>query len=353
MKFLLAKLNHLGDTLVLTPTIRFLRERYPDARIDVLVRSGCEVMLRNNPDISNIIAVARPEKSKRSLLTGLSEFLSAYRQVAFQRYDYAFDLSDSDRAKFWIALSRAKVRGVNVAYTRTWKHNLLFNRLSEYPWADLHQVEKDLRTVLDTMELSGEAGRLRFSPATDRSRLGEKLPWLEQLENFVVIHPTSRWAYKQWLPERWALVADHLKREYGVAVIFSTGPDVRESDYVAAVLSKCQEKHFATAGKTTLHELGWLLGKCRLFMGVDTVAMHLAAAMQAPTIALFGPSSEWSWHPWNTQHEIVSGNCPCKTPPRAFVCDTTKPLPCVESISTEMVLRALRRLEARGCQIVA
>jgi heptosyltransferase-3 len=48
-----------------------------------------------------------------------------------------------------------------------------------------------------------------------------------------------------------------------------------------------------------------LMMAARLFVGVDTAAMHLAAACQTPLVALFGPSVEIAWRPWQCRHELV------------------------------------------------
>ena len=111
MRVLLIKLKHLGDTLLLTPTIRFLKERFPGIEIDVIVRSSCEAILESNPDVSRVLAVARPESERRTWRSGLRENLRLIRTIIGTSYDFAFDLSDSDRAKIWVLLSRAKVRG--------------------------------------------------------------------------------------------------------------------------------------------------------------------------------------------------------------------------------------------------
>jgi heptosyltransferase III len=91
--------------------------------------------------------------------------------------------------------------------------------------------------------------------------------------------------------------------------------------------------------------MGLLLGRAKLFLGVDTVMMHLAAAMQTPSVALFGPSSEWSWHPWQCRHEMVLGACSCKAT-RRFVCDKNKPYPCMEKITVDAVMAAANKLLA-------
>ena len=73
------------------------------------------------------------------------------------------------------------------------------------------------------------------------------------------------------------------------------------------------------------------------------VAMHIAAAVQTPVVALFGPSSEWSWRPWRCQHELVLGQCSCKRT-RNFVCDKTRPFPCMEGIQVSNVLDAINSI---------
>jgi len=125
--------------------------------------------------------------------------------------------------------------------------------------------------------------------------------------------------------------------------VLSCGPGDREREAVERIRAAARAGHASTAGALSLHELGALLGEARLFLGVDTVAMHLAAAMQTPTVALFGPSSEWSWHPWQCRHELVLGECTCKAT-RQFVCDKSRPYPCMERITAEAVLAAAARL---------
>jgi len=344
VKFLLLKLNHLGDTLLLSPTIDFLAQKYPGARIDVVVRSGCEVMLRGHPAITNLIPVARPEKQQRSFADGWQQFSNAWSAIGFEGYDYGFDLSHSDRAKFWLIAGGAKQRGINDAYgvVKGWKRNL-FNQFSHFEWAREHQVLRDFRTVTDIVDPSAKPGPLSFHPQVDEAALFAKLPFLRDLGPFAILHPTSRWSFKEWVPERWAQVADQIEQRHGLKVLLSTGPDAREHDYVRQILAATKTKPLWNEGKTSLHELGWMLKRTKLFLGVDTVAMHLAAAMQAPIVGLFGPSSEWSWHPWQVRHELVIGPCSCKQV-RQFTCDKNKIFPCMDSISVDAVLAAADKL---------
>ena len=263
--------------------------------------------------------------------------------MMLRRYDYALDLSDSGRAKLWIVLSVARIRGINDAYHSVGWERQFFNRVSLFKWRSEHQVLRDFRTVAEVMGLEGEPGPLRFYPQASPQSLYGILP---ADAAYAVIHPASRWAFKQWLPERWAAVADRLSREHALRVIFSCGPDEREKTMVQEILARSEEKHSSTDGELSLDEFGVLLKGAKVFLGVDTVAMHLAAAMQTRVVALFGPSSEWSWQPWQCRHELVLGDCPCKRS-RRFACDKTKPYPCMERITVNEVLEKTRTLLLR------
>ena len=336
-------MNHLGDTLLMTPTIRFLREKYPDARIDVLVRSGCEAMLHGNPDINHVIPVARPEKTKRTLAAGLSEFANAFSKLFLRRYDYAFDLSNSDRAKFWIALSCSKVRAINKVNQQFGWKRVLFNQFSKFDWTRSHQVLKDFRTVAEVLDRPAEPGPLVFRPQASFARIGDRLPWNPEDQATVVIHPTTRWPYKQWLPERWAAVADEVSRSSEMKVLFSCGLDTVEIEHVEQILNLAKEKHGFTRGRISLDELAWVLGQSHMYLGVDTVAMHLSAAMGTPTIGLFGKSRISAWGPWNCPDGSIQGECFCRKEGE-LTCRKDRPYRCMESITESQVMESVRQL---------
>lgn len=330
LKFLILKLNHIGDALLMTPALRLLRKNYPQSQIDVVVRKGGELVMEGNPDISNLFVVSAPKNEKRTSSKNLIKLLG-------QRYDYAFDLSNSDRSRLWMFLSFSKRRCVNNAYGElNWKH-IFYNHFSDFKWGNEHQTLKDIRTFSDILKIAPEKSPLVMDVDVSSEKIFNKLSLSEEFSPFIVIHPTSRWAFKQWIPERWAEVADALNQKYQWNILFSCGPDPGETNYVKHILSLSKMTHHSTAGKLTLKELGWLIKQSKLFLGVDTVAMHIAAAMQTPIVALFGPSSEWSWRPWECRHELVLGPCSCKKT-RKFICDKSRPYPCMESITSEEVL---------------
>jgi heptosyltransferase-3 len=313
LRILVVKLNHLGDTLLMTPALRLLRQRFPGAWIDVVVREGCQAVLEGNPDVSQVITVP-----------GLRAALTVLRR----RYAYAFDLSNSDRAKVLVLLSGATVRGINARHDVAGWRKEVFNRHSYFDWGPAHQVLRDFRTVADVIGApEAVPGPLVFDTSVEVDTPPPP---------YAVIHPASRWKFKQWLPGHWAAVADYLGSR-GLKVVLSSGPGEDTGDIQSSAI------HSRTEGRMSLRQLGQLIRRARLFLGVDTVALHIAAAVQTPSVALFGPSAEWSWHPWQAPHQLVLGECPCKAS-RKFTCDKSRPYPCMEGITVEAVTAAADKL---------
>jgi heptosyltransferase III len=345
VNFLLCKPGHIGDVLLLTPTIRFLRDRFPEARIDVVVRRGTEGVLDGNPDLSRLFLLPGSEDERGRGARRLRDTVRLVRGVVGQRYDYAFDFANSDRSRLWMLLAGAKERCAHNAYGELKGKAHFYTFHSPFPWGPEHQALKDFRLVADALNVPGEPGPLVINTDLDAAPIRQRFPFLAESGPWVVIHPTSRWPFKQWLPDRWAAVAACLAETWGLRVVLSCGPDPREGEHLDQILRHAARPYPCIRGQATLRELAWILRQARLFCGVDTVAMHIAAAARTPVVALFGPSSEWSWRPWQTTHELALGPCSCKAT-RRFVCDKSRPYPCMEAITTSDVVDRIGRLLA-------
>ena len=111
---------------------------------------------------------------------------------------------------------------------------------------------------------------------------------------YVVVHPGSRWLFKCWPAAATAAVIDRLAAD-GWPVVLTGAPDPAERALVAAVRAATRAPVVDLAGQLSLPELAALIGAARLFFGVDSAPMHMAAAMGTPTVALFGPSGDAEW----------------------------------------------------------
>ena len=101
------------------------------------------------------------------------------------------------------------------------------------------------------------------------------------------------------------------------------------------------------AGQLSLKELGALTARARLFIGVDSMPMHLAAAMGTPTLALFGPSSEDQWGPWNVEQRVVTSTHSCR-PCGVDGCGGSKLSECLTFLPVDAVHAAARELLAQA-----
>jgi heptosyltransferase-3 len=163
---------------------------------------------------------------------------------------------------------------------------------------------------------------------------------------FVHLHPASRWQFKCWTPERNAALIDRLQAG-GERVVLTAAPDERELALVAAIRSRCATPPVDLSGKLTLKMLAALSSRAKLFVGVDSAPMHIAAAMGTPVVALFGPSGEAEWGPWKVPHLVVASNRHACRPCGNDGCGGGKLSECLASISVEAVLEAVGALAPR------
>lgn len=325
MRLLFIKLKHIGDALLLTPTLTAVKARHPDSEIWVVVRKGTEGILAGCPAIDHLLTTSAPETGKRSLKDSLGG-LALVRQLRRQRFDYAFELSDGDRGRWLAWLSGARERVATRVYTRiNWIARRAITRFSATDWLPGHRVEKDFLLVKEALGLEGAAPALVFD--RERTRVW---PPAEGLGDFAVLHPGTRWKRKRWPFAHWLALGRHLQSR-GLKLIISAGPDAEEREDAARLQSELGAGTLSTDGQTDWTQLAGLLHRARLFAGVDTAAMHLAAACQCPTIAVFGPSIVKFWRPWRVPFRIVT------TPEAAAAQNAPDYLDAVPRLSCERV----------------
>jgi heptosyltransferase-3 len=162
---------------------------------------------------------------------------------------------------------------------------------------------------------------------------------------FIHVHPTSRWMFKAW-PE--AANAQLLRRlaSDGHRVVVSAAPDAREKAIVGRILEAAGSGVTDLSGQLSLRELAALTARARLFFGVDSAPMHIAAAMGTPVVALFGPSGEKEWGPWRVPHRIVGSDHPCR-PCGNDGCGGGKVSECLTLLPVDRVHSAINELLAR------
>ncbi len=299
LRLLFVKLKHIGDALILTPTLVAARAQYPNAEIWVVVRKGTEGILGGCPAIDHLLTVAPNENDRRgpgSLWRDLRTLLRLRRQ----RFDYAFELTDGDRGRWLAGLSRARHRCTNANQRNLngwWRRR--FNALSNTALSKRHRVEKDFLTVADCLPLPTEIPPLCFEEGKTTEPES-----IRALHDFAVIHPGSRWIKKRWPMEHWIELGHNLLKQTKVIVI-SSGPATDERQLAAELVAEWGSQRAITSdGQWTWAELAACLYRAQVFVGVDTAATHLAAACQCPIVGLYAYTLMHQWKPWRAHDRL-------------------------------------------------
>jgi len=127
--------------------------------------------------------------------------------------------------------------------------------------------------------------------------------------------------------------------------VLTAAPDPREKAIAARILAGAGPGVLDLSGQLTLRELAALTARARLFFGVDSAPMHIAAAMGTPVVVLFGPSGELEWGPWRVPHRIVTSTHPCR-PCGNDGCGGGKVSECLTSLPVDRVQAAIHELLA-------
>jgi heptosyltransferase-3 len=300
MRLLFVKLKHIGDSFLLTPTLTAVRASYPAAEIWVMVRKGCEGIMTGCPAIDKLLTGAAPEAAKRSRSNWWREWQMVF-ELRRRRFDYAFELSDGGRGRWISCLSRAKIRCTNgTGRPLNWWWRRQFNFVSQFDGRDCHRAEKDFFTVNDCLPIGRQVPPLMFDHA--RAEIWEPTP---AAGDYAVMHPGTRWVRKQWPEAKWWEVGQQLLARVGHLVI-SVGPDPAEIKLAATLAASLGPRAISTEGQLSWAQLAGVLYGANLFVGVDTAAMHLAAACQCPTVAIFGPSRVSAWRPFRVPHRVLT-----------------------------------------------
>ena len=347
MKILILKFRNIGDVLLITPLISNLKAHYPEAQIDVAVNKGTESMVSLNPKIHKVIIY------DRGLIKSLLPLKKLWKEIQFYfsfrkvSYDMVINLTEGDRGSQIAWLTQAPVR---IGYMN--KNWILRNAFTH------HLPQQELRHTLET---NLDALALLNIPIKDKkveifwSQNDEELvnKWLHNTNQFIHIHPVSRWQFKCIADATMAEIIDFCELELGLTVALTAAPVQTELNKVGDILRLCQSSPMNLSGKLTLKQTASLNKKAKFFIGVDTAIMHISASNNVPVFAFFGPIVADHWGPWDNdlmesgytqrngfqimgKHRVFAESRPCQ-PCGQDGCDGTKISDCLMTMDLNKI----------------
>ncbi|MBU0516682.1 MAG: lipopolysaccharide heptosyltransferase II [Proteobacteria bacterium] len=333
-RILIVKLSALGDVVQALAFAEAIHALWPRASLDWLVEEAAGDLLAGHPVLDRVIVSRRKTWLGRGgggvgrRLTDIRRFLEELRS---RPYDLVVDLQGLFKSGILTRLARSRVR---LGFERSREFAWLFvnQRLPAYD-PDRHAVERylDVARFLGS-DVKDPVFRLGLGPA-EAARVDELLADMGGREGpLVVVHPEALWPTKRWSSPKFAAVCDGLVRERDARVVLTGAP--ADVDLAEEIIGRTVTPPANLVGQTGLRQLAELLRRAAVVISPDTGTMHLAAAVGAPVVALFGPTAPWRTGPVGRGHRVIRVDLDCSP---CFKKSCPDPV-CLERITPEMVL---------------
>ncbi|MDD5250028.1 MAG: putative lipopolysaccharide heptosyltransferase III [Rhodocyclaceae bacterium] len=346
---LVVKLRHHGDVLLAAPVFSALKRAAPQCEIDALVYADTAPMLSGHPDIAQLHLIDRHWKRAGTRRQAAAEW-QLLSQLRGRHYDLVIHLTVHTRGAWLVRLLRPRWSvGPRRRDAGAFWHNSFTHLYAAQSHPDRHTVDTNLDALRALgADVAPDDAHVVLAPgAAAEARIDAVMAQHGLARGgFIHLHPASRWAFKCWPADRVAQLCDALAPR-GLPLVLTCAPEAKERELVAAVRAAAQVPLIDLSGALSLKELAALTARARLFVGVDSAPMHIAAAMGTPTVAIFGPSGDREWGPWQTASRVVASTThECRPCGRAG-CDDSKISDCLTTLPVAQVLAACEELLAR------
>jgi lipopolysaccharide heptosyltransferase II len=337
-KILLIQLGDIGDVVLTMPSLRALRESFPNAALIVAVRDKARELMVDCPWADDVISVSGP---KRPLLEGLHHQKRFFKQLRQYRFDLSINLRTGDRSAILSFLAGARQRISFYAHDGHLWQNRVSTHLNLLDYEAGQYVADYYSSLLASYKIRTRHNLPQTIVPDEKLKKVQDLFFEERIpinRPVIALQPFSIWQYKEWGPDKYVQLIRRITSRLGLPVIVAGSPEERAR--ASAIAAASGPQVFNLAGKTSIGMFAAVLKSCGLFIGVDSAGMHIAAAVGTPTVSIFGPSSAASWAPRGPRHKVVHSNLPC-VPCRQKGCDGTEQSRCLDVLSVDEVMRAV------------
>jgi lipopolysaccharide heptosyltransferase I len=326
-KILVIKPSSLGDVVHSLPFLNALRDSFPKAEIHWIIAKGLEGLLEGHPMINKLWIINKDNwKRIKAVRTTIKELRSLFKSLKAERYDIVIDLQGLLRSGILAKASGAPVR---IGFKEAREGSRMFYTHTVKAGKDVHAVDRYLEMAkflgCDTSEVKFP---FPLSFTSQLSPLSFQLP-----DKYAVIVPGARWETKRWHPERFGQLASmmHVK-----SIVVGGESDADIADIVAR--NSCSNA-VSIVGRTSLKELIEVMRNASFVVTNDSGPMHIAAALNVPVFAIFGPTNPLRTGPYGKPHVIIRKELEC-SPCYRKKC---KGIKCMELIEAKEVADIIRQ----------
>lgn len=336
-KLLIVKMSAVGDVVMTLPALAALKERYPEAEIDWLVEPAAAGLVEDLGSLNRVIVSPRRKMArliKRGRAVSAGRLLRRFRkELRAVEYDVVVDLQGlvKSAGAVWLARGRRKV-----GFAKTREHTgwALTEKMPAYD-IDRHAVLRYLDAAVYLGARWPEPLPEKYYRPSEKARL-EARSLLDGPEpgGYLVLNPGAKWSTKRWPASHWLKLAELAADKWPFRLIVTGGPEDDEAG--RAVAAALPGRVLNLCGRTSLPALAAIMEGSLAVVTADTGPMHLAAAVGAGGLALFGPTKPNRTGPFGGRFQIVQPALDCLGCLKKR-CDR----PCLESLSPEEVLARL------------
>jgi lipopolysaccharide heptosyltransferase II len=312
-KILVFKLDHIGDVLMTTPALKVLKSRYPDASLTIVVGSWSKDILKDNPDVDEILTYDaywfNRNIDRRFNIKKTWKFIKELRK---RRFDIFYSL----RGDFiGILISSLLKIPVRIGFNNGGGGFLLTHPLT--PIENIHQVEQFLYAIEGNdpksrhslnnknMEIVISDAERRFTDNLIRKHNGKN-------GKFIGFHIGAGYPSKLWTPEKYGILIKRLYDEFGIHSILVGGEEDRAmAKRIENIIRDTDSAN--CIGRANIKETAALIERCTLFIGNDSAPVHIAAAIGIPVIVIFSAANNpVGWKPFGSDVACITKDIQCK-----------------------------------------
>ncbi len=340
-RILLIRTDRIGDVLLTTPAIEAVRKKFPQAHISVMVRPYTKDIVDENPYVDEVILYDKYGKDKSITANYLFS-----RKLKKRKFDIAVIFHPTNRTHLLTYLAAIPMR---IGYDRNMPF-LLTNRIKHTKQSgDRHESDYAMEVLKPLGIAASEKGKLHMPIKMSSENSINALfatKGIGKNDKIIVFHPGASCKSKIWPADRFAQVADKIIQDFQVKIMIVGGNDQKDIVAASAMEKYMLQPASSLIGKLSISELASCLKRASLFISNDSGPIHIACAVETPSVVIFGRSlpglAPKRWEPCSGNNAILHKDVGCLSSCLAHNCQRS--FACLNAVTVDEVYQAAVKL---------
>ncbi len=267
MKCLIIQTAFIGDAILATALVEDLKNEYPNAQVDFLLRKGNEGLLAGNPKLDKLYVWDKKRKTASQI--------EIIKRIRKEKYDYVFNLQRYLSSGLFTIFSGARHK---IGFKKNPLSAFFSERIDHTFEKGIHETDRNNGVIQGLVPNAKKRPKL-YPGKSDYEKVAKL-----KIGEYFVIAPTSVWYTKQWPAGKWAELIKKLPDNAPIYLVGAPG----DKNGCEAIKDANKEKAVVNlAGELSLLQTAALMQDAKMNYMNDSAPLHLASSMNAPTRAVF------------------------------------------------------------------